>query len=60
MGTEYGMTEYIIAGICLMILALIANDIVFSRKARRMIERKRKKSLEDTLSLLGLGVRRGD
>ena len=60
MGTEYGITEYATIGICLLILALIAHDVIFQRKSRRMVQRRRNKSLEDTLTLLGLGNRRGD
>lgn len=46
--------------IMLMLGAIAVNEIMLRRKVRTYIERKRKRDLEDTLQLLGLGKRKED
>lgn len=48
-------------GLILFMLAAIAlNEIMLRRKMRAYVERKRKRTLEDTLQMLGLGNRKTD
>ncbi len=57
------MTTETIVSLVLMVLMLgsiAVNEIVMRRKVRAYIERKRKRDLEDTLQLLGLGNRKTD
>ncbi len=57
------MTTELIVSLGLMVLMLgsiAVNEIVMRRKVRAYIERKRKRDLEDTLQLLGLGNRKTD
>ena len=46
--------------IVFMLGAIAVNEIILRRKMRAYIERKRKRTLEDTLQLLGLGTRKTD
>lgn len=46
--------------IVVMLGAIAANELALRRKVRTYIERKRKRDLEDTLNLLGLGKRSTD
>jgi len=56
------MTETVVSlGLIVFMLGAIAlNEWVMRRKVRIYIERKRKRDLEDTLQLLGLGTRKTD
>ncbi len=46
--------------IVFMLAAMALNEMMLRRKVRAYIERKRKRDLEDTLQLLGLGNRKTD
>ena len=44
----------------IVMVGIVVNDIVYRLKVRNYIIRKRKRDLEDTLQLLGLGQRKED
>lgn len=44
----------------IIMVGIVVNDIVYRRKVRKYIARKRKRDLEDTLQMLGLGMRKED
>ncbi len=57
------MTIETIASIGLIVFmlgAIAVNEVMLRRKMRAYVERKRKRALEDTLQLLGLGNRKTD
>lgn len=57
------MTVEIIVSIGLIVFmlgAIMVNEMMLRRKVRVYKERKRKRDLEDTLQMLGLGNRKED
>lgn len=59
MGTDI-QTVVSLGLIVFMLGAIAVNEVVLRRKVRVYKERKRKRDLEDTLQLLGLGKRKTD
>lgn len=52
--------DYSAIALCVVLVLGVAHDMYFQLQRKKYVERLRKKSLEDTLVLLGLGQRKED